>query len=188
METRLSVSATALSLPDTAALAALRAWHEGLSSRDAVTRYLNEARAPGQSSRGVIGAIRREIAAFARSRHRDDLAKVFAGSARKGPAAARAIAAAIEQLRSATVPVPLIGDGIDLWLEPRIAAVLRRAGIKTLADLTLRVPRRRRWWVDIAGLGVSGARRIEVFFAAHEDLTDRARTLLVTSAPSDVVP
>ena len=188
METRLSVSATALSLPDTAALAALRAWHEGLSSRDAVTRYLNEARAPGQSSRGVIGAIRREIAAFARSRHRDDLAKVFAGSARKGPAAARAIAAAIEQLRSATVPVPLIGDGIDLWLEPRIAAVLRRAGIKTLADLTLRVPRRRRWWVDIAGLGVSGARRIEVFFAAHEDLTDRARALLVTSAPSDVVP
>jgi site-specific recombinase XerD len=188
VETRLSVSATALSLPDTAALAALRAWHEGLSSRDAVTRYLNEARAPGQSSRGVIGAIRREIAAFARSRHRDDLAKVFAGSARKGPAAARAIAAAIEQLRSATVPVPLIGDGIDLWLEPRIAAVLRRAGIKTLADLTLRVPRRRRWWVDIAGLGVSGARRIEVFFAAHEDLTDRARALLVTSAPSDVVP
>jgi site-specific recombinase XerD len=177
-----------VSLPDAAALAALRAWHEGLPSRVAVTRYLGEARVAGPSARGVIGAIRRDIAAFARSRHRDDLAKLFVGPARKGPAAARAIAAAIEQLRSATVPVPLIGDGVDDWLEPRVAAVLRKAGIKTLADLTLRVPRRRRWWVDIDGLGVAGARRIEAFFAAHGDLTDRARALRVTSAPSDVVP
>jgi len=153
-----------------------------------VTRYLGEDRAAGQPSRGVIGAIRRDIAAFAKSRHRDDLAKLFSGPARKGPAAARAMAAAIEQLRSAAVPVPLIGDGIDLWLEPRVAAVLRQAGIKTLADLTLRVPRRRRWWVDIDGLGVAGARRIQAFFAAHADLTDRARALLVTQAPSDVVP
>lgn len=153
-----------------------------------MTRYLGESRVAGQSSRGVIGAIRRDIAAFARSRHRDDLAKHFTGPARKGPAAARAVAAAIDQLRSAAVPVPLIGDEIDDWLEPRIAAVLRRAGIKTLADLTLRVPRRKRWWIDIDGLGVAGARRIEAFFAAHEDLTDRARTLLVTNAPSDVVP
>ena len=188
MEIGLSVTAASLSLPDAAALAALRAWHEGLSSRDAVTRYLVEARAAGQSSRGVIGAIRCDIAAFARSRHRDDLVKLFTGSARKGPAAARAIAAAIEQLRSAAVPVPLIGDGVDLWLAPRVAAVLRQAGIKTLADLTLRVPRRRRWWVNIDGLGAAGARRIETFFAAHSALTDRARALLVTTSPSEVVP
>lgn len=153
-----------------------------------MTRYLGEDRAAGKSSLGVIGGIHRDIAAFGRSRHRDDLAKPFTGPARKGPAAARAMAAALEQLRSATVPVPLIGDGVDLWLEPRVAAVLRRAGIKTLADLTLRVPRRRRWWVDIDGLGVTGARRIEAFFAAHADLTDRARALLVTQAPTGVVP
>ena len=161
METSLSVTATSLSLPDAAALAALRAWHEGLSSRDAVARYLGQARSAGQSSRGVIGAIRRDIAAFARSRHRDDLAELFVGPARKGPAAARAMAAAIEQLRNATVPVPLIGDGVDDWLEPRVAAVLRKAGVKTLADLTLRVPRRRRWWAGINGIGAAGARRIE---------------------------
>ena len=101
-------------------------------------RYHSDAPARGQSSRGVIGAIRRDIAAFARSRHRDDLAELFVGPARKGPAAARAMAAAIEQLRNATVPVPLIGDGVGLWLEPRVAVVLRNAGIKTLADLTLR--------------------------------------------------
>ena len=184
----MSVTAKLLSLPEAAELAALRAWHEGLSSRDAVARYLGEARSARQSSRGVIGAIRRDIAAFARSRHRDDLAKLFIGPARKGSAAARAVATAIEQLRSAPVPVPLIGDGVDHWLEPRVAAALRKAGIKTLADLTLRVPRRRRWWVDIYGIGKAGARRIEAFFAAHEDLTDRARALLVTQAPSDVVP
>lgn len=188
METGLSVTARALSLPEADALAALRAWHEGLSSRDAVTRYLGEARKAGQSSRGVIGAIRREIAAFARSRHRHDLAKLFTGPARKGPAAARAIAAAIEQLRNAAVPIPLIGDGVALWLAPRVAAVLRQAGIKTLADLTLRVPRRRRWWVDIDGLGAASSRQIEAFFAAHADLTDRARALLVTTATSELVP
>jgi site-specific recombinase XerD len=188
VETGLSVTARPLSLPDADALAALRAWHEGLSSRDTVTRYLREARSAGQSSRGVIGAIRREVAAFARSRHRDDLAKLLTGPARKGPAVARAIGAAIEQLRSAAVPAPLIGDGVDLWLAPRVAAVLRQAGIKTLADLTLRVPRRRRWWVGIDGLGAAGARQIEAFFAAHPDLTDRARALLVSTATSELVP
>lgn len=34
----------------------------------------------------------------------------------------------------------------------------------------------------------AGACRIEAFFAAHEDLTDRARELLVSSARLDVVP
>jgi hypothetical protein len=96
--------------------------------------------------------------------------------------------AAIEQLRSATVPVPIIGDAVDHWLEPRIVAILRKAGIKTVADLTLRVPRRGRWWVDIDGLGVAGARRIEAIFAAHSALTDRARALLVIASPSEVVP
>jgi hypothetical protein len=121
VEIGLSATATLLSLSDATVLVALRAWHEGLSSREAVTRYLGEARAAGQSSRGVIGAIRRDIAAFARSRDRDDLVKLFTGPARKDPAAARAMAAAIEQLRSAAVPVPLIGDGVDLWLAPRVA-------------------------------------------------------------------
>jgi hypothetical protein len=99
VKTSLSVTAPSVSLPDASALAALRAWLEGLPSRDAVMRYHSDAPARGQSSRGVIGAIRRDIAAFARSRHRDDLAKLFTGPARKGPAAARAMAAAIEQLR-----------------------------------------------------------------------------------------
>ena len=112
-------------MADAAALSAPRAWREGLPSRDAVTRYLGEARAAGQFSRGLLGTIRRDIAAFARSRHRDDLAQLFSGPARKGPAAARNVATAIEQLRVAAVPLPLIGDGVERWLEPRATAVLR---------------------------------------------------------------
>lgn len=115
----MSVTAKLLSLPEAAQLAALLAWREGLSSRDAVTRDLGEARVASQSSRG--------------------------------------------------------------------AAALRKAGIKTLADLTLRLPRRRRWWVDIDGLCAAGARQIEAFFAEHADLTDRARALLVTTAISELV-
>lgn len=188
MQTRWSVTPTALTLPDADALSALRAWHEGLSSREAVERFIAARRAPGESARSVIGNIRREVCAFARSRHRDDLAKLFVGPARKGATAARAVAAAIERLRAATVPTPLIGDEVERWLEPRVAAVLAAAGIRTLADLTLRVPRRRRWWTDIVGLGVAGARQVEAFFAAHPELTERARALVASAAPSRVVP
>ena len=90
MQTRQSVAPTALALPDADALSALRAWHEGLSSRDAVERFIATRLAPGESARGVIGSIRREVCAFARSRHRDDLAALFTGPARKGATAARA--------------------------------------------------------------------------------------------------
>jgi len=86
------------------------------------------------------------------------------------------------------VPQPLIGDDIDRWLQPRSVAALRAAGIRTLADLTVRIPRRRRWWVAVPGLGATGARQIEAFFAAHPDLTERARALVATAAPQDVSP
>ena len=141
-----------LELPDAAALSALRAWHEGLSSREAVARFIPERRAAGASSRAVIGTIRRQIAAFATERQRDDLARHFTGQARKGAAAARAVAQAVEALRNAPIPQPLIGDDVGRWLPPRVADVLRRAGIRTLAELTLRVPRRKRWWSGIAEL------------------------------------
>src|SRR5439155_13248895 len=51
-----------------------------------------------------------------------------------------------------------------------------------------RIPRRRRWWAVIPGLGAAGARQIEAFFAAHPQLTERARALVVVDAPEDVVP
>ena len=180
--------AAAVQLPDIAALSALRAWHQGMPSRETVDRFIPAAREAGASARGVIGAVRRQIAAFALSRHREDLARHFAGSARKGPAAARAVMAAIDELRRAPVPEPLIGDAVSAWLPARIATALQAAGIKTLAQLTLRVPRRRRWWVAIDGLGAAGARTVEAFFAAHPRLTERARELVVIEQPSEIAP
>jgi hypothetical protein len=74
------------------------------------------------------------------------------------------------------------------WLPPRVAAVLRQAGFRTLAELTLREPRRKRWWSSIAGLGQAMARQVEAFFAAHPDLTERAWALVVVPPEGDVRP
>lgn len=172
-------------LPDAASLAALRAWYEGLTARDAVSRYLTKA--DGQSSRGILGAVRRRLSAVARRRHREDLAAVF----EQGPSGltqARAVARAMEMLANLPPPEPLIGDDIAGWLDPRAVRALQAQGIRTLAALTVRIPRRRRWWVAIPGLGVRGAHRIEAFFAAYPQLTEGACALVATVAPPELVP
>ncbi len=174
--------------PDETSLAALRAWHEGLSAREAVTRYLDAKKADGQSSRSMLGGIRRQLVEFARQRHRADLADLLDSSAAQRMLHARAVDAAIEQLRRAPAPQPLIGDQLERWLPPRISVVLRAHGLRTLADLTVRVPRRRRWWVAIAGLGQASARTVENFFARHPELTERARALVARESPQDIVP
>ena len=50
--------------------------------------------------------------------------------------------AAIELLRTITPPAPQITDDIGLWLSERSVRSLKAHGINTLADLTVRVPRR----------------------------------------------
>ena len=174
--------------PDAQSLAALRAWYEGLPAREAVARYLGDRKAPGESSRGILGRIRRQVIDFAMRRHRADLAALFDNPVSQRAQRAKAIGHAIELLRSAPQPVPLIGDGVGLWLTPRAVTALRAQGIKTLAALTVRIPRRRRWWAAIPGLGAAGARQIEAFFAACPELTERARALVPVAPPRDVVP
>ena len=83
--------------------------------------------AAGASSPGVINAIRRQIAASARVRHRDDLAALFEGPAKHGAAAARWVVAAVDILRTTALPQPLIGDDIDRWLPPRAIGPITRA-------------------------------------------------------------
>lgn len=174
--------------PDEASLAALRAWYEGLPARDAVARYLDGKVPAGQSSRGALGRIRRQLANFAKCRHRGDLAALLAHANAERTKRARAVAHAIDVLRSLPAPVPLVTDDIGLWLAPRAVGALHTHGIRTLADLTVRVPRRRRWWAAIPGLGAAGARQVEAFFATHPQLTERARALVVINPPQDVVP
>jgi len=50
------------------------------------------------------------------------------------------------------------------------------------------VPRRRRWWAVIPGLGQASARRIETFFAEHPRLTERARALIAEQVRGVVMP
>jgi site-specific recombinase XerD len=167
--------------PDEASLAAFRAWLQGVSSRAAVDRYLSDRRAAGASARSVIGQVKRQLVAFATSRVQAELAATLAASSPSDRKLAKAAAAAIETLRGMPPPQPLIGDAVERWLPVRLAGVLHAVGIRTLADLTLRVPRRRRWWSGIAGLGPAGARHIEALFAQHPALTERARALITVN-------
>ncbi len=170
--------------PDEASLAAFRAWLQGLPSRAAVDRYLPDRRTAGASSRSVIGRVKRQLVAFATSRAHADLAATLAASSPSDRKLAKAAAAAIETLRGMPPPQPLIGDVVERWLPVRLVGVLHTAGIRTLADLTLRVPRRRRWWAGIEGLGPASARHVEAFFAQHPALTERARALITVARQS----
>ena len=176
------------SWPDEAALAAYRAWLQGVPSRAAVDRYLPDRHAAGASARSVIGRIKRQLVVFATSRAQADIAAVLVASSPFDRKLAKAAAAAIETLRGMPSPQALIGDAVERWLPVRLVGVLRAAGIRTLADLTLRVPRRRRWWAGIEGLGPAGARHIEAFFAQHPALTERARALVTVAQAQELVP
>lgn len=159
-----------------------------MDSRAAVDRFLVARRASGESSRGLLGRLRQQVAQFAHMRHRSDLAALFERAGARGPKRATLIARALESLARMPVPQPLIGDDVERWLQPRAATALRAAGVNTLADLTLRVPRRRRWWASVPGLGAVGARRIERFFADHPALTERARALVPAASPPQLPP
>ncbi|CAM2157950.1 hypothetical protein PT2222_480008 [Paraburkholderia tropica] len=146
--------------PDADALATLRAWYEGASSRDAASRYLRDRLGLEQSARGVIGQIRRQLALYARCRHREDLATLFECPAHRRRHHARSTTQAVETLRPLPLPTPQIGDDITRWLPERAVCALHAAGIRTLADLTVRIPRRRQWWSVIPGLGPASAKWI----------------------------
>ncbi len=174
--------------PDAASLAALRAWYAGLPAREAVVRYLGERKASGQSARGILGHIRRQLAEFARRRQRQDLADLFEHGAAERVGRAKAISQAVDLLRRLPPPQPQISDDVGQWLPPRAVAALRAHGIDTLADLTVRIPRRRRWWAAVPGLGPASARRIEAFFAEHPPLSERARALIAVADRGVIVP
>ncbi|MDB0543489.1 site-specific integrase [Ralstonia solanacearum] len=188
MQTRQPRGAIDQGFPDNASLTALRSWYAGLSSRAAVARYLPGRRAAGASSRGLIGRIRRQLITFAHSRHRPDLATVFEHAPTERHRRASAVERAIETLHSLPAPQPQISDDVALWLSPRSVKALYAYGIHTLADLTVRIPRRRQWWTKIKGLGSTGAQAIEAFFAAHPALTERARALITLAPPAGIVP
>ncbi|TDN58716.1 site-specific integrase [Paraburkholderia sp. BL10I2N1] len=174
--------------PDADELAVLRGWYAGVPVRQAVARYLPSALGDGKSARGVLGRIRSKLLDVARTAHRDDLAALLSHPAQERERHAKAVAQAIDALRTARSPEPQIADDIAQWFTPRAVRVLNAYGITTLADLTVRIPRRRQWWKAVPGLGAASACAIEAFFAAWPVLTDKARALVVVSQPGDIVP
>jgi len=177
-----------VAFPDLASLAALRAWYEGMGARDAVHRYLADKRATHQSSRALLGRIRKRLAAFALTRHRPDLAAPFLALAGERIDNVKAVAASLAQLPMLPAPQPVMGDGVERWLAPRAAQALRKQGLKSMADIAVRITRRRRWWAAVPGLGQASARRIEEFFAQYPELVERAQTLVVQDTRQYVVP
>ena len=174
--------------PDEASLAAFRAWLQGVPSRAAVDRYLPDRRTAGESSRSVIGRVKRQLVAFATGRAQAGLAATLSAASPFDRKLGKAGPAAIETLRGMPPPQPLLGDAVERWLPVRLVGALHAVGIRTLADLTLRVPRRRRWWAEIAGLGPADARHIEAFFAQHPALTERARALVTVNQAQELIP
>jgi hypothetical protein len=114
--------------------------------------------------------------AFAIGRARDDLAAAEVGTP-ESKVADKATLAAIDSLRDLPLPRPLAGDAVERCLGYRLARPLHAAGVPTLADVTLRVPKRRRWWTGIVGIRPAGAPVIEAFFALQIDRLEVAKAL-----------
>jgi site-specific recombinase XerD len=189
MKTRLTDSAPGpLNFPDADELAALRAWYAGMPVRRAIERYLPGRAGEGRSTRAVMSRVRRTLVAVALRVQRPDLAALLEQPPAERIDHARAVAHAIEVLRHARPPEPQIADPVERWLAVRAVRALHARDIVTLADLTVRIPRRRQWWRAVPGLGAASAKRIEAFFAAHPALTERARALITADRRSSIVP
>jgi site-specific recombinase XerD len=179
MKSRQPRSTDADGFPDADSLAALRAWYAGLPARQAVEHYLGERRATGQSSRAVLGGIRRQLAEFARRRHRTDLAALLEHPSDQRLAKAKPVAHAIAVMRALPEPTPSLVDDVSLWVPARAAAALHAAGIKTLADVAARCLHRRRWWAKVPGLGAASAEQLRGVLEQQPALLQRAGELAV---------
>ena len=94
--------------PGEAELAALRGWYADLSSRKSVAHYLDTHKVSGQSSRGMIGGIRRQLIRIARRRHRADLVALLDHPIGERVQHAKAVAHAIDALRLNRLPRSLM--------------------------------------------------------------------------------
>lgn len=169
-------------IPSVPELAAYRAWLEGIGSRAAVDQFLAGGRAPGASSRAIIGRVRRGLIACAQARQRDDLAVLFQAVPRSRRA--RTVPAAIDALRRTQAPPPRMTDAVGRWLPARVALPLAAADVGTLADLVVRLRSGARWWRRMPGIGRGAANACERFLKRYPVLLQQAeRTLVRPESP-----
>ena len=171
--------------PGEAELAALRSWYAGVKARDAIARYLGPRPREDAAARSALGRLRRRLAAYALARHRPDLAAVFLASPAQNDSTA--VSRAIEGLRWLPLPSPVTTDPVGQWFSPRIASALAAHGVRTIADVCVRVCWRRRWWDSIEGLGAAGASHVEALIAAHPELTRQTGTVQ-RATPQEFAP
>lgn len=174
--------------PDPGAILALRARLQGVSAVEAVSRYAPGRKSRGGSARKALQDIRADLVRYANVRGRIDLAQAITASATQGMKGLASLDRAIALLQALPPAGPQIDDEVRRWLLPRVAAALEAYGIHTFAELTVRVPRNAAWWREIPGLGPSAAHAVEDFFAAHPELTARARALIAAERSSDIRP
>lgn len=174
--------------PEPGAITALRARLQGVAAIDAVKRYAPERMKRGGSARQVLQEIRADLVRYASVRGRVDLAQAITESATKGIKGLPTLDRALTLLQGLPPAPPQIGDEIERWLAPRVAQALRSAGIRTLAELTLRVPRSVAWWRGVPGMGRQSAKSVETFFAANPELTARARALVARDDAGEIRP
>lgn len=161
--------------------------HAGLEPREAIERFAPELLKQGATARGALGQLRARLMDAAKERRRNDLLPVLERVGRDPDLSARRVQTAVDALAKSPVPTPAITDPVAHWLDPAAAELLQAQKISTLADLTLRVPRLRRWWRALTWLGPVRAKRIESFFAAHPTLTAQARELVLLEQ-RDLIP
>lgn len=175
-------------LPSPGEILALRARLQGVSAVDAIGRYAPQRRPRGGSARQALQDIRADLVRFANVRGRVDLAQAITESTTQGTKGLARFERAVQLLRALPPAGPEIGDDVQRWLPARIASALQAHGIGTLAELTVRVPRSSAWWRAIPGMGPSAARAVESFFAAHPELTGRARALVAADVLTEIQP
>lgn len=170
---------TKVKFPDACRIAAFRAYLQGIAPRVSVERYAPNALTPGRSARGVLGAIRRELVAAARERHRDDWATLFRRVLPLSSALVRRRSIeALRALPSTPVPSPQLNSAVSRWLPAAIAAPLSEAGIRTFAELAARTARKLGWWRDIEGIGAQSAKHITRFISEHAALQQQIEIFL----------
>ena len=155
----------------------LRSWFNGVSDSKSCALFNGRERGDETRSRTTIDRLRRQAAAAARGRGREDLAAIFLCKPGERKESRQAFEGAIWALKNHEQVEPGMDDDVGLWLGSRLANALRAGGVSKVAQLTARYCHGQSWWKEFAGLGKDGAKRVSRFFVYHPELLKRGRTL-----------
>lgn len=155
----------------------LRSWFNGVSDSKSCALFNGRERGDETRSRTTIDRLRRQAAAAARARGREDLASIFRCKPNDRKENRQAFEGAIWALKHHDKVEPGMDDDVGIWLGSRLSNALRAGGVSQVAQLTARYCHGKGWWKEFPGLGKAGAQRVSRFFAEHPDLLKRGRAL-----------